>query len=71
MQETSKECLRLFASHLRSLHRPLVQETDLAVCFLLALRDADGLGDDLKVSALKGGMYRECRTALLAFGGLE
>lgn len=70
MPRISRERLRLFAHYLRQQQRPLVQETDLAVCFMLALQEAGDLNGDLDVTTLKRD-FRKFKAALLEFGGLE
>lgn len=70
MLRRSKGSLRLFIHYLRLLHRPLVQEADLAVSFLLALEDAGDLTYDPEIPRLKE-IFRQCKETLLEFGGLE
>lgn len=70
MSRFSRTRLRSFTQHLRQLQRPLVQEADLAVCFLLSLRDAGDLEGELDATEL-GRDFRKFRDALQEFGGLE
>ncbi len=70
MLRRSREHLRLFIHHLRLLHRPLVQEADLAACFLLALEDAGDLANDPEMIRLKE-FFKQYKETLLEFGGLE
>lgn len=66
----SRNRLRLFAQHLRAQQRPVLQEADLAVAFLLALRDAGDLEIPPEPAQLRRGLIH-VRHALLEFGGLE
>jgi len=70
MLRISRGRLSRFAHHLRQLHRPLVQDADLAVCLLCAFHDNGDLGADLDPSELRAD-WRRFRDALLEFGGLE
>lgn len=72
MPRISRTRLRLFVQHLRALKRPLVQEADLAVCFILALRDADDPGElqSLEPEVLRR-TFRKFRNTLLEYGGIE
>lgn len=70
MTRISRERLRLFARHLRQLHRPLLQEADLAVCFMLALKEAGDL-DVEEADHHFSADFRKFRDALLEFGGLD
>lgn len=62
--------LRLFAQQLRQLQRPLVQEADLAVCFMLALAEAGDLPEEPEPAELRRD-FRKFRENLLDYGGLE
>lgn len=55
---------------MRQLRRPLLQEADLAVCFLLALRESGDITSKLIESELRRD-YRKFRDSLVEFGGLE
>lgn len=66
----SRDRLRLFAHQLRQLQRPLLQEADLAVCFVIALSAASDITSDIEEGSLKRD-YRNFRNALIEFGGLE
>lgn len=66
----SRERLRLFAHYVRQLHRPILQEADLAVCFMLALNEVGDMDADEQGRRLRADFHR-FRDALLEFGGLE
>ena len=70
MPSTAQNRLRLFAQHLRHLQRPLVQEADLAVCFLQTLAEAGDLPEKPAAAELRRD-FRRFRDSLLDFGGLE
>lgn len=70
MIRISRDRLRHFAHQIRHLHRSLVQDADLAVCFLLALRDHGDLERELEVADLRSD-FLKFRDALVDFGGLE
>lgn len=70
MSKISRERLRRFAHQLRQLQRPLLQEADLASCFLQALDVAGDTVTNLDESTLRRD-YRNFRNALIEFGGLE
>lgn len=70
MPRISRDRLRLFAHQLRQLQRPLLQEADLAICFVLALKTAGDIPSEEDNSFLKRD-YHNFRNALIEFGGLE
>lgn len=66
----SRTRLRLFVQYLRRLHRPLLQDADLAICFLLALEHAGDVDAEI-VEADLNRDFRRFRDSLLEYGGLD
>lgn len=70
MIRISPKRLRLFAHQLRQLQLPILQEADLAVCFLLALDETGDLKNEFGSAEFRKD-FRKFRDALKEFGGLE
>lgn len=70
MPEFSREHFRQFLHHLRTLQRPLVQDADLAACFLLALADTDTHVSQFGARELRV-MFTDLRRELIELGAAE
>lgn len=72
MPRTSRTRMKLFAKHINALKQPLLQEADLASCFLLAMHDAGDLEDTETIAPSEFRQdYRRFRNDLIDFGGIR